>query len=113
MCRWIESVVPAGYVSLAAAVLVGRYVRHRRARLAPRHYSQLPLDAAPEIENPVTHAYPLVVAKYVLSWMMSLVHLWALLDRMEDVDGNGWRLLKPAAWLVGWVTESAMAWHGG
>ena len=105
MCRWIETAVPAGYVSLAAAVLVGGYVRNRLVSPVPRHYSQLPLDAGPEIEKPVRHAHPLVVAKYVLSWMIALVHLWALVDRMWDVDGNGWRLLKPAAWLVGWVTE--------
>jgi hypothetical protein len=108
VCRWIETAVPAAYLALAAAALVGGYLRHRVARLEHRHYSRLPLDAGPEADRPVERSRRIAVAKWVVSCMLALAHLWALLDRMENGSGAGWRLVKPAAWLLGWVTASML-----
>ena len=86
-----------------AAVLGGGYIRNRVASLWPSPYSQLPALHAPDTEKPVEHVQRVAVVKYVFSWMVALIHGWALLDRMDDLADNSWRLVKPAAWLLAWV----------
>jgi hypothetical protein len=101
----METAVPAGYVALTTAVVGGGYIRHRVAHLWPTPSSQLPLHPGSAIEKPVERVQPMVVVKYVVSWMAALVHGWALLDRVDELGDNAWRLVKPAAWLLAWVTE--------
>ena len=88
-----------------AAVLLGGCIRNRVARPCHRPSSHLPLDTSPGIDTPVRRVQPIAVVKYVATWMVALVHLWALLDRMEDGPTNRWRLVKPTAWLLAWVSE--------
>ena len=89
-----------------AAVLGGGYIRNRLALLWPTPPPRLPLLATGlDTEKPVEHVQRVEVVKYVLSWIAALVHGWALLDRVEELGDNSWRLVKPAAWLLAWVTD--------
>ena len=102
MDRWIETAVPAGYVALTTAVVGGGYIRHRVASLWRTPHP--PLHGGSGIEKPAEQVRPIVVVKYVVSWIAALVHGWALLDRMDELADNSWRLVKPAAWLLAWVS---------